>query len=393
MSRFTTGMDRLLAHPERWLGANDKVALLSHQAALTAGGQTSAQALRDCLGDRLVALLGPEHGFDGLAGAGVVTRSRRHARWQIPVHSLYGAHRKPTPRMLRGVDLLVVDLQDLGARCYTYLATLRLALQAAAEQGVRVVVTDRPIPLPSRVDGPVAEPALFSFVAPVALPMSYAMTPAETARWLCAGAAGAVDLTVIPYRGAPVDGALAAGGPEWIPPSPGIRTWESATTYLATVFSEALPAIDCGRGSGLAFRLFGAPWMRADATCAALEAEALPGVRFLPHRYAAGVAPHAGRVLDGVRVAVTSRRRFQPVTTSVAILAVLTRLYGPRRVWQHRGARPEWFDKLYGTRRTREHLASGGAWQELVATWRPAQRRLQPARAACLLYPRTGATP
>ncbi len=387
---FCTGMDRLLRNPDRWLGGASRVALLSHQAAVVRSGFSAAQALREVLGRRLVALLGPEHGFDGVAGAGVATRSRRHAAWGIPVYSLYGAQRKPTPRMLAGVDLLLVDFQDLGARCYTYLATVKLALEAAAEHGVRVVVTDRPIPLPAAVDGPVTEPEWVSFVAPAALPMSTAMTPGEAARWLVDTGPGGPDLTVVPYRGAPPDGALAGDGPEWIPPSPGIRTWESATTYLATVFTEALPNIDCGRGTGLAFRLLGAPWMRSAAVCDALNAEPLPGVRFVPYRYAPGGGPHAGRVLDGIRLAVTSRHRFRPVTTGAAVLTVLTRLYGVRRVWHHKGARPEWFDKLYGTTRCREHLSAGGDWQELSSAWRREHRRLAAARKKALLYSRAG---
>ena len=181
--KFSTGIDVLLAQHRTCLRGR-RVALLSHQAALCRDGATSAQRLHAELGKGLVALFGPEHGFLGQAGAGVATHTRHHPDWKIPVYSLYGACRKPTPAMLRNVDVVVCDLQDLGARCYTYLATLRNMLEAAAENDLQVIVTDRPIPLPKIVDGPMLEPAHVSFVGPAEMPMATGMTQAESAQWL-----------------------------------------------------------------------------------------------------------------------------------------------------------------------------------------------------------------
>ncbi len=378
---MTVGIDRLLEQARVRL-AGRRVGLLSHQAALTASGATSAQALRRELGTGLAALFGPEHGFFGQAGAGVQTFTRRHPDWKIPVFSLYGACRKPTPQMMRKIDVVVVDLQDLGARCYTYLATLNLMLEAAAEAGVAVIVTDRPIPLPTCADGPIAEPEWFSFVAPLPLPLATGLTPAEAARWIVAERALDVDLDVVPMRGWRRQGGRGPEWPDYIPPSPGIRTWESGMTYLATVFSEALPGIDCGRGTNLAFRVLGAPWLRAEPLCATLSRCGLAGVTFNPYRYVAGVPPYAGRELDGVRLAVTDPAAFRPAATSVFILETLARLYGPARVWHHRGVRPEWFDKLYGTDRVRCALQSGVAAQTICASWGPGLRAYRHTCAA-----------
>ena len=158
--------------------------------------------------------------------------------------------------MLDGIDVMVCDLQDLGVRCYTYLATLRNMLVACAAAQVEVVVTDRPIPLPHTVDGPMPDPRFTSFVAPCPLPLVYGMTPAETALWLRRTLGLDLSLHVVPMadwrRG---DAAWDGSRPAFLPPSPGIKTWEGAMTYAATVFTEALPGIDCGRGTNLAFRV------------------------------------------------------------------------------------------------------------------------------------------
>lgn len=382
---FMTGIDVLLAEHRSWIEGR-RVALLSHQAALDGAGATSAQRLHRELGQGLVALFGPEHGFLGQAGAGVATHTRRHPDWGIPVYALYGACRAPTPAMLRRVDVVVCDLQDLGARCYTYLATLRNMLEAAATCGVGVIVADRPIPLPRIVDGPMLDPEFASFVGPAAMPLATGLTPAEAARWMVPALGIKADVRVAPMRGWARTGRRGADWPEFVPPSPGIRTWESGMTYLATVFSEALPGIDVGRGTNLAFRLLGAPWLRAESFCERLNGQGLAGVCFHPHRYVAGVAPYAGRELDGVRIAVTDPNRFHPVATAVHVLDALARLYGPTRIWRHAGVRPGWFDQLHGTDRVRLALRAGVPPAEAIASWGAASAAYRATRRAVMLY-------
>jgi uncharacterized protein YbbC (DUF1343 family) len=382
---FQVGIETLLRAHRGWLRGR-RVGLLSHQAALDATGASSAQRLRRELGSGLTALFGPEHGFMGQAGAGVVMHTCRHPDWDIPVFSLYGAFRSPAPEMLRQVDLVVCDLQDLGARCYTYLASLANMLEACAAQGVSVVVADRPVPLPNVVDGPMLEPACASFVAPVNVPLCTGMTPAEAARWIVADRKLDLDLRVAPMTGWRRTGRRGVDWPDFVPPSPGIRTWESGQTYLATVFSEALPGVDVGRGTPLAFRLVGAPWLHAEPFCSRLQALRLPGVTFHPYRYVAGLAPCAGEELDGVRLSVTDPDAFRPVATSVFLLHELRQEYGLNRVWRHPGARPEWFDKLYGTAKVRRALVKNADPKGIVAAWRPAQRVFRASRAEALLY-------
>lgn len=365
-----------------------RIGLLSHQAALTADGSTSAQLLHRALGGRLVALYGPEHGFFGQAGAGEQTYTRRHPDWGIPVYSLYGEFRKPSPAMLSGVEAVVCDLQDLGVRCYTYLATLRYMLEACAEAGVEVIVTDRPIPLPQTVDGPVTDPRFTSFVAPCPLPLVYGMTPAESARWMQDALGLKVQLTTVPMDGwRRADAAWDGTRPAFLPPSPGIKTWECAMTYAATVFTEALPGIDCGRGTNLAFRVLGAPWLQAEPCCARLTQERPAGITFHPYRYVAASGPYAGRELDGIRLTVTDPARFRPVEVSLLLLRTFAEIYGAARVWRHKGVRPAWFDTLYGTDRVRSSLTGAEAAVSLPADWARERKAFSAARRKALLYP------
>lgn len=330
---------------EAWLASADpklRVGLLSHQAALISTGETSAQACRRVFGANLKALLGPEHGYFGAAAAGEKTVSTIHPLWQIPVYSLYGEYRKPTAEMLRGLDVLVVDLQDLGVRCYTYLATLKLALEACAEVGLPCVVCDRPIPLPGLEDGPVAEPEHFSFVAPCALPLVYGRTPTQVAAWLG-----------LPHIAAPMEGYTPsferpADAPEFLPPSPAIRSWETAQIYPAMVFAEALPQLDIARSSAYAFRVLQAPWIEGERLADALNAHQLPGVRF----YDFTMAPNLG----GIRLHLTSLRGYRPWKVTCILLNTLQAFYGQSRLFSHPDARPEWMTKLCGTEAWKKFL-------------------------------------
>ena len=393
--RFLPGIDVLLTRHRPWLEGK-RIGLVSHLAAVDARGMTSAERLwREHAPTRgrapargralkLRALFGPEHGFFGLGDAGQKLWSRRHPAWRIPVYSLYGSARRPTPAMFKNLDVLVVDLQDLGARCYTYVATLRYVLEQAAAMGKEVVVADRPIPLPRIVDGPMPAPAFESFVASVRAPMCYGMTPGEMALWLKADLGLDMPLRIARMQGYARAAARGAGWPPWIPPSPGIRAWETGQCYLATVFCEALPAINNGRSSNLAFQVFAAPWLKSAAVCARLNARRLPGVSFYAHPYKTTIAE---TVFDGVRLAVTDPNIFHPVYTGISILACLQEMYGRRKVWKHAGAREDFFDKLYGADAVRRALQAGVAPEQIRRTWVKSHRVFVSSRAASLLYP------
>ncbi len=313
---------------QRGVFPEGKIALLSHQAALLTTGEAAAQALRRVFGERLVALFGPEHGYFGAAVAGEKTFTVTHPLWQIPVHSLYGEHRKPTPEMLQGIDFMIVDLQDLGVRCYTYMATLKLMLEACAEAGIPCLVCDRPVPFHGRACGPIATKERLSFVAPCEVPFVHGMLPTEIAAFL-----------QLPFEAAHIEGSWdflhPINAPEFIPPSPAIRSRETAMLYPATVLAEAFPAVDILRTAPWAFRVVVAPWMDSETVIAALEAEGVPGVTF--HDFTQSEA------CRGVRLHLADAERYGPWLTAKVLFRTLYRLYPTELMHE---ARLDWLEKL-----------------------------------------------
>lgn len=368
-----TGIEHLYENP-RYLRGN--VALLAHPAAVDRLGRHASILLREKIGRRLVALFGPEHGYYGRGGAGEEIADARHPAWDIPIHSLYGAHRKPAPEMLDGIDTLVVDLQDIGVRCYTFITTLRYAMEACAERGIRIVVCDRPIPLPHAVDGPLPAPGLESFVAGVPFPFVYGMTPGEAALFLRESLDLALDLCVIPLNGWRRRDARHPPA-AWISPSPGIRYWETAWTYPITVFTEALPALECGRGGTTPFQVLAAPWMDAERAAREINRLDLPGLRAAP----------VWTPTPGFRLLVTQPRRLRPFAAAIHILCALRKLFGHDAIWNAPGTRPEWFDKLAGDAAIREALLHGDEADRMLSRLEPALRRFRRARKKFLVYP------
>lgn len=371
---FQTGLDTLLAERADLLTGR-RVGLLAHPASVDSRGVHAAQRLHDEPGVQLTALFGPEHGFFGGGGAGDAIAHARHPAWDIPIHSLYGDQRRPTPEMLRDVDALVFDLQDLAVRCYTFVTTLRYVLEEAARSGTRVIVCDRPVPFPGMLDGPMLDAGCESFVSGVPAPLVYGMTPGEAAQWLKHVLNLDVDLHVAAMQGWR-RGPHRAEKTPWISPSPGIRSWETAWCYPATVGFEALPAVDYGRGSLLPFQVVTAPFIDAETFCAALNRLRLKGVAFQPH----------WQPSPGARLVVTNPRVFRPVTTGVAILHTLQSLYGAEKIWSHPGTREDFFDKLMGTSSVRESLKNQVPWKKIVNSWRADTAAFDERRTAHLLY-------
>lgn len=381
-----TGLDVVLAdRPDALRG---RVGLVTHPAALSVDGRWSANAMRAHPDIDLRVLMGPEHGVFGQAGAGEPVASQRHPDWDLPMFSLYGEQRKPTEEMLEQVDVLAVDLQDLGVRCYTYVSTLYLVLQAAAEHGKRVVVLDRPIPLPYTVDGPPLDPAFASFVAQVPVPMVYGMTPGEVAR-LVRRRLPALDLEVVPMHGYRRTARRPVGAPPWVPPSPGIRSWNTAQCYPVTVCCEALPALDYGAGTPLPFEVVGAPWLDPSAVIEAVGA--CPGVRLYPHRYYPSSSKADPAPWPGIRLVVSSPPAYRPIRTCVVLLHAVQQVHGRETLWSAAGTREAFFDKLFGTDRVRRDLQAGLSPDEICSAWEDSHARyLLDERTGSLLYPADG---
>ncbi len=373
-TKFQLGIDVLAGRRQVLPGR--RIGLVAHPASVDRAGAHTALRLREACGKRLAALYGPEHGFHGRGGAGEDIADARHAAWKIPIYSLYGDHRKPTPDMLAGVDAVVFDMQDIAVRCYTFVTTLRYVMEACAEQGKALVVCDRPVPLPNVVDGPLPAPEFSSFVAGVPMPLVYGMTPGEAARFLQRALKLELDLTVVALRGYHREPERGPWGP-WISPSPGIRYWETAWTYPLTVFTEALSALGCGRGGPEPFQVLTAPFIEADALARRLQALRLPGLRFVP----------CWNPQPGVRLQVTRPDALRPVEAVLHLLSVLQARYGHEQVWQAPGTRPGWFDQLMGNGSARRTLERGGSPAREIGSWKTGLAAFRRAREKALLYP------
>jgi len=313
-----------------------QVGLVAHQASIDARGRHTADVLEPA------RLFGPEHGFFGWGAAGEKVLDAEHPWLGVPVASLYGENRKPTAEQLDGLDVIVVDLQDLGFRCYTFVSTLFLVMQAAAECDVPVVVFDRPVPLPGVFDGPRLKPGFENFVAQVDVPMSYGLTPGEAARWMVAqGLSVGLDVMLLD----PGDFEVR------IPPSPAIRSTMTCWTYLATVFAEACVGFEVDRHGPIPFQTISAPWFEPGAI------PDLPGAELHNHTNPS--------LHPGLRIHVTDPAQWRPVEASVRILAALP----PERVWEN--AREDFFDKLYGTDEVRLALKDGESADAIIERWQP----------------------
>ncbi|MEU1197594.1 DUF1343 domain-containing protein [Streptomyces sp. NPDC005813] len=365
----TTGIARLHASPG--LAGPGRIGLVTNHTGVLPDLRPAAPALLDA-GVRLVALFGPEHGLHGTGQAGESEAAQADPATGLPVHDTYRCDGERLDELLlhSGVDALVYDLQDIGARFYTYVWTMFDLLVSAARTGVRFVVADRPNPLGGLVsEGPLLDPGWASFVGRAPMPVRHGLTCGEVARLLNASlvpqvAGTAADLTVVEAAGWRRAADAEATGLPWVAPSPNIPTPATATVYPGTCLFEGTNLSE-GRGTTQPFEIVGAPYI--DARFAPALAElALPGVHFRDLRYVPTFHKHAGRPLRGVQLHITDREAFAPVRTAVAMLATLRRLYPDDFAWRSAdGGGAEgtdhrhFVDLLWGSDRLRRTVDAG----------------------------------
>ncbi len=320
-----TGLDRLVAEEFASL-AGRSVGLVTNRTGVDRQGRRGADLLAATPGLRLRALFAPEHGLGGDRDDSVP--DGRDAATGLPVWSLYGAARRPTPEMLAGLDTLVFDIQDVGVRYYTYLATLVAVLEEAARHNLPVVVLDRPNPLTGRVvEGPLGDADLRSFTAPHPLPVRTGLTIGEFARMVVAERGLPVRLTVVPIEGWGRGRWFDETGLPWVNPSPNIRSPEQALLYAGIGLLESTN-LSVGRGTASPFMLVGAPWIADPAELAGrLNAQRIPGVRFEPAAFVPTSSTYAGQAVRGLRLLVTDRETIRPVTVALALARELADRY------------------------------------------------------------------
>jgi uncharacterized protein YbbC (DUF1343 family) len=380
----------VLVEERRDLLRGRRVGLLVHQASVDAQLEHAVALVGNVPGARLDRLLAPEHGLWGAPQDHVPIRAELDPVTRLPVHSLYGARRVPTGAMLRGLDALVVDLQDVGARYYTFVWTTALAMRACAAARVPVIVLDRPNPLGGElIEGNVADPAFASFVGLYPLAIRHGMTIGELARYLNDEHALGCDLTVVPMRGWRRSMRWEATGLPWVPPSPNMPTPDTARVYPGGCLIEGTNLSE-GRGTTRPFEWVGAPYLDAHAYAAALESLRLPGVRFRPARFRPTFQKWARTMCGGVQIHVTDVARFKPFLTGLGLIAAARAVAPKDFAWRpppYEYEQRRWpFDILCGTDRIRLAIERRHPLASLEARWRRPLAAWVRRRRRYLLY-------
>ena len=359
-----------------------RVGLITNHSGRDSRGRRNIDLLYRAPGVQLVALFGPEHGIAGVVRAGDKVGSSRDSATGLPVHSLYGDTRIPSADMLRDVDVLLYDIQDVGARVYTFVWTMALSAEAAGKLGKKFIVLDRPNPIRAdRVEGGVLELAHRSFVGQYDVALRYGMTPGELLRFLAGTGRIAANVGVIPMAGYTRAMWYAETGIPWIATSPNIRDEETALLYPGTVFFEATNLSE-GRGTDAPLKQVGAPWM-TDAADIAREANSrgVPGIRFEAREAAVAVGDkHGGKTIPVVRMHVTDRNAAEPVAAAVWLMRAIYRRHPADWQWRTGG-----IERLSGTPQLRAAVEGDGV-PALLVRWRAESDAFAKAIKPYLLY-------
>lgn len=361
--------------------AGKRVGLVTNQTGVDSAGAKTRVILRRAHNVQLVALYSPEHGLDGTVLAGKYVATRKDPATGLTVHSLYGPTRKPTPEMLRGIDVLVYDMQDIGVRCYTYVSTMAKCMEACGEQGIPFIVLDRPNPLGGhRVEGPGIEEKWKSFVGQFPVPFVHGMTAGELAKMANAnGWAGSrCQLTVVPMQGWSRDMTWARTGLRWVQTSPNIPRAASVPYYAATSIFGSLEgaALDVGIGTGEPFQCAGKCHMDAGAFVRELRATGLRGVE---------CEPYARKEFGGARLSLTADCEANLAAINIHLLAAAQQ-HSRGSIFARYHDKDEIFWKIYGSTGIRAQIEKGVSPAAIVASWDAGVARFRSARQPYLIY-------
>jgi len=362
-----------------------RVGLITNPTGVSQDLRSTIDILHEAPEVDLVALFGPEHGVRGNVMAGEHVANYTDKKTGLPVYSLYGKTRKPTPEMLQGIDELVYDIQDIGSRSYTYIYTMALAMQAAGAQGIPFVVLDRPNPLGADlIEGPVLEKAFSSFIGLYPIPYIYGMTAGELARYFNREFGIGADLTVVPMQGYHRDMRFADTGLQWVATSPHIPHAETALFYPATGIIGELQAVSEGVGSTIPFEFIGQTWIDPDVFAAELNKRHLPGVHFRPCYVRPYYFTFANRELGGVQIHILDAKTFSPLRVQMHLIDAILKLYPGQKIFDT--PRVTSFDRAMGTDRVRKALLRGEAPDAIIASWEAELKAFEQRLQRYLLY-------
>jgi len=386
--RVRPGIDVLIEQGFQPL-LGQRVGLITNPTGVTGDLRSTIDVLHAAPNVRLVALFGPEHGVRGEIHAGGKIADSRDALTGLPIRSLYGEHRKPTPQMLADLDVLVFDMQDIGSRSYTYISTMALAMEAAAENGKRFVVLDRPNPLTgNKVEGRPLDMQYQSFVGHLPIPYVHGLTVGELAQmingegWLAGGVK--CDLQVIPMKGWRRDMWFDQTGLTWVPTSPHIPRADTALYYAATGIMGELGVISEGVGYTLPFELCGLPGLDPQKLADELNGRKLPGVFFRPLYFNPFYGRYAGQMCAGAHVHFVDRDAAELTPIQFHVMDAVRRLHPETKLFGSN--RDATFDRVCGTDRIRRLFEAGRPLDEILAVWRQGVEDFRARRARYLIY-------
>lgn len=373
------GLEVLLTEQQA-LVAGKRVGLITNHTGVDRQMNHAIDLIRKAPGARLTALFAPEHGIRGLVQAGGKVADTVDERSGVKVYSLYGAVRRPTPEMLAEVDVLVYDIQDVGARFYTFISTMGEGMDAAAEKGIPFIVLDRPNPLADlRVEGRMMDMSYKSFVGAYPIPARFGMTPGELAGFYRDRMEKKVDLKVVKMRNWKRSTWYDQTGLAWIPPSPNIPTLTAAIVYPGTCLIEGTNVSE-GRGTTTPFEIIGAPWIDGYKLADELRKANLPGILFRPAGFTPTFSKYQGEVCQGVQLHVVDRDRFEPVRTALHLLKALKQLWPDKFQWRSS------LDRLSGSDDVRLALERGDTPEQIVESWSAALKEYEEVRRGYFLY-------
>lgn len=389
--QVSVGADVLLSSKLELIDGKN-IAVVTNHSAILNSGEHLIDALVNIPTIKIVALFGPEHGIRGNASAGEHVINSIDEITGVPIFSLYGETKKPTKEMLTNVEILIFDMQDVGARYYTYLSTMILVMEAAAENKIPIIILDRPNPIRgTKIDGPIRLDSLKSFVAWLAVPIIHGMTFGEIAKmaneknWLANGLKA--DLKIIEIEGWRRALWFDEMNLKWTAPSPNIKTLNSAIIYPGTCLMEGTN-ISEGRGTENPFEIIGAPWLDSKKLISDLYQSNLLGVKFKEMNFTpqsiANIAPnpkYKNEICSGIFIEVTNRNIFEPIKTEIAILISIYKNHPDKFEFKEKG-----FDRLAGTPIIRQEILKGKNLTQICLRWKSEVDKFAKERKKYLIY-------
>lgn len=372
--KVLTGIDMLERQNFKPLQGK-RIGLITNPTGVNRYLKSTIDILHDAPNIQLVALYGPEHGVRGDIYAGAKVQDQKDEKTGLPIFSLYGKTRKATKEMLRGIDALVYDIQDIGSRSFTFISTMGLAMEAAAENGIELIVLDRPNPLGGlHVEGNVVEDDCVSFVSQFRIPYIYGLTCGELAKMLNGERmlANGVQckLTVIKMKGWKRKMTFADTGLPWIASSPHIPQALTAWYYPTTGIVGELGYLSIGVGYTLPFQLFAASWIDAEELANAMNAQQMPGVTFRPIHLRPFYSTGKGEQLQGIQIHITNYKTVQLTPIQFVLMQEIARLYPEHSVMEHANQqRFSMFDKVCGSKQIRQRFMLRNQWSDIESYW------------------------